>query len=164
MRSATPSEPIHGFILDGSELKQRFPYPCGNRSPSRAVLVGAYHRAVNQMHRPIYASVTVCELLQRSQDTLPDASVLPPIEAAEDRVPRPVLLGQVPTWCAGGEDPEDAVEDVSMRMRGTPHTWNLRRQERTPLLPVRIRGFMSTRAPQRTLFYRHAVVLQRQLS
>jgi hypothetical protein len=66
---------------------------CVSSLGASRLLVGTDQRASNTVHRPIYASVTVYELLQGSQDTLPDAGVLPAIEAARDRVPRSVLLG-----------------------------------------------------------------------
>jgi hypothetical protein len=100
---------------------------CLSAFGTSGVLVSTDHRAIHKVHRPIYASVTVCELLQRSQDTLPDAGVLPAVEAAGDRMPRTILFGQVPPGCAGGQDPKDAIEDVPVRVRWTPDTRLLRR-------------------------------------
>ncbi len=89
---------------------------CLPSSGASCVLVGADNRTINKVYWPLDPSLMVCELLQRSQDTLPDASMLPPIKATRDRVPRPVPLRQVSPRRTRGEEPKDAVDDPPMRM------------------------------------------------
>ena len=95
------------------------------------MLVSAHDRAIDEVDRPVQLSVAICSLLQRHLDACPDASAPPAIEVAGDDVPRAVLCWQVAPGSSRRQDPEDPIEDTSMRMRGPPDSGFLRWKQRS---------------------------------
>jgi hypothetical protein len=81
---------------------------------SGGVLVSSHDGAVDEVDRPIQLPLAIREALQGLEDTWPDASVLPTIEATRDGVPRAILRRQVTPGSAGGQNPDDANNDASM--------------------------------------------------
>src|SRR5258708_35473911 len=126
------------------------------------VLVGTHDRAVEEVHRPVHLPLAICPRAQGRQEARPDAGVAPAIEAARDGVPRAILRWQVAPGSARGQDPEDTVEDASMRVARTANAGLLRWEEGSQLLPLHIGEFMSAHTPQRTPVCGHALVLQLQ--
>ena len=82
------------------------------------MLVGANHGAVDVMERPIELPRRVGMLLQFCQDAIPDAGTAPAIEAGGNRLPGTVLLRQIPPRRTRAIEPQQAVEDLAMVLRG----------------------------------------------
>jgi hypothetical protein len=83
------------------------------------VLMGTHDGAVHEMERPVKPTLGVCLSLHLGEDSVPDTSALPPVEAARDRLPGVVSLGQDAPGATRAQDPEDTVEDGSVILRGT---------------------------------------------
>src|SRR5258708_9169350 len=96
--------------------------------PSGA-LGGTHDGAVDEVHRPIQLSLSICEPLQSSEDALPDTGAPPAIEAVGDGVSRAVLWGQVAPGRSRGQDPRDAIDDPPMWMAGAPDPGSVPRHE-----------------------------------
>lgn len=84
-----------------------------------SVLVRSDDRAVDEVDRPIQPSMAIREALQSLQEALPATGILPAIEATRDGVPRAMLRRQITPGSTGGQDPEDAIDDASIRKVGS---------------------------------------------
>jgi hypothetical protein len=108
--------------------------------PSR-VLVRSHHRAVDEVQAPVNITRRVGLSLQLGQDTGPHAGPLPVVEAAGDRLPRAVVLGQGAPGTPRAQDPEDAVEDGAVVLGRTAGTGLVRRQQWTQPLSLHVGQF-----------------------
>src|SRR6185312_8071425 len=102
-------------------------------------------RAIDAPEVMVEQSLVVRFVEQRSDDTDPGAIATPGIEAAEHRLPRPVVLGEVTPGRPGAEDPEDAVDDraiVAGRSACLAGASPLREQRGDPV-PPRIGEFVA---------------------
>ena len=102
------------------------------------MLVGADDGAVDEVERPVEPPFRIGLALQRGQDAIPDAGLLPAVEARRDGLPRAVAFGQGAPGTAGAQDPEDAVQDGTVVLGGTAGTGLLRREQRAQALPLHV--------------------------
>jgi hypothetical protein len=82
-------------------------------------------------------------LLHGLQETLPDTSFLPAIEAARHGAPTPIAPGQITPWSTGTQNPQDAIDDASMGQSRSSGLRFLRRKQRLEPLPWRMGQFFS---------------------
>lgn len=109
-----------------------------HRSLSR-VLMGTDDRAVREMERPVQASVRVGLALHFRQDAVTDPGSLPAIEPTGNRLPRAIALWQHAPVGASAHDPKDVVDDDAVVRGGTAGVGLVWWEQRTRLLPLRIR-------------------------
>jgi hypothetical protein len=125
--------------------------------------MGSDHGAIDIMHIPVQLAMGVGLGLHCREELLPDASPLPAVEAAGDRAPRAIALGQIPPGSPGAQNPENAIEDTSMinsRSTGLGFLW---REQRLEPLPLRIGQVSSVHTHQYNDVNRvckHTLVLQ----
>jgi hypothetical protein len=87
---------------------------------SRCMLMGTNHRPVDEMKRPVHASMLVCSLLQSREELLPEPALLPGVKSVGDRTPGAIVLWQVAPRSSSSQNPQDAIEDYPMRVIGVP--------------------------------------------
>lgn len=85
------------------------------------VRVGSHHAPIHEVAVPIDVAVRIFLGLERRQDALPDALVVPTSEAAVHRLPLPVSRGQIAPGCSGPQPPANPVDDPPMVVVGTAH-------------------------------------------
>jgi len=78
------------------------------------MLVGADDRAIDEVEPPIDLARRIGLLLDGGEDLVPDTGLRPAPEAGVHRLPGSVPLGQVAPGDAGGQLPEDGVEDATI--------------------------------------------------
>src|SRR5262245_10253617 len=106
-------------------------------SPGRS-LVGADDAAVDEEQVPVDPAVGLALGLQVLQELLPQAVAGPLAEAVVDGRPRAEALGEVAPGGAGGQDPEDAVEQEAVVFPLAPAPAVLGKQMRN-LFPLLVR-------------------------
>ena len=87
--------------------------------------------------------VGVCVLLKIRQDAIPDAGASPAIEARGNRLPGTVLIGKIPPRRSRAREPQQAIDDQAMVLRGTTPSWFLRGEQRPQPLPLLV-GLVSS--------------------
>lgn len=113
--------------------------------------------AVHKVQRPAELSRLVGLLLQRTQDLVPDARPSPAIESRGDRLPLAVATRQVAPQSAGAQDPQDAIDDPTVRQIGSPPSSFLRRKQTLELLPLCFVEFSTSHPPRN----KHAETLRK---
>ena len=106
------------------------------------MLVRPNHRAVDVVRLPIEAALRIGVLLEGVQDALPAPLGAPAIEAAGDRGPGAVALGDIAPGRAGAVEPQQPVDHAAVVHEGLaalaplrrPLWWEQRRQPRP--LPI----------------------------
>jgi hypothetical protein len=122
------------------------------------VLVGPDRGAVEEVLAPIHVAPGVGLGLQRCQDVVPDARLLPAAEPRVHRRPRPVPLRQIAPGDTRGQPPENAIEDRAMGVGGASGGWSLRREQRLQPFPLPIAQFVpSYHAPTVLPLCKHAL-------
>jgi hypothetical protein len=101
------------------------------------MLMGPNDGSIDEVALPIDLSLLIRLLLECSQDPIPDARFLPPIEATGDGAPGAIALRQIPPGSTGLENPEDPVDDPPMVVVGTADLWLLRGKQGLQPLPLR---------------------------
>ena len=99
--------------------------------------MGADDGSIDEVALPIDLSLRIRLLLESSQDPIPDARFLPPIEATGDGAPGAIALRQIPPGSTGLENPEDSVDDPPMVVVGTANPGLLRWEQGLQALPLR---------------------------
>ena len=88
----------------------------------------AHNRAVDHLH------LAVVRLDDGVHQAIPDARLAPAVEAVVGRRVRPVTLGQIAPWCAGAQDPKNAVQNPAIVARfGAPPIHRHKRVDNAPL-------------------------------
>jgi hypothetical protein len=105
------------------------------------MLMGSNDRAIDIMNRPVDLALGIGWLLHRLKETLPETSFAPSIEAASHGAPGTIPFWQITPGSAGAQNPQHAVEDVSMIRSGATGSRFLRRKQRLEPIPLRIREF-----------------------
>jgi len=100
------------------------------------MLVGANHGAVDMMEAPIERPLGIRLPLEIRQDPVPDTGTSPAIEAGGDRLPRAVLLREIPPRRSGSIEPQQAIDDLAMIFRGATASCLLRWEQRPQPLPL----------------------------
>src|SRR5947208_359535 len=101
------------------------------------MLMGANHGAVDMMQAPVEFACGVRLLLTVGQDAIPDPVSPPAIEAGGNCLPGTVLLRQIPPGRSRAIEPQEAVEDLAMVLRGAALPgWFLRWKQRPQPLPL----------------------------
>ncbi len=108
---------------------------------SSGVLVRSDYRAIHDAQRPGKPALHVGLPLHVGQKAIPDASVLPPVEARRHRLPRAISVRQDSPRTTGTQDPEDAVDNRPVIAGWTTGTGFLRGQQRAEPVPLCIRQF-----------------------
>jgi len=106
------------------------------------VLVSADDRPVDAPEGPGDAILLGQAGLKLTEEPLPEASRCPATEAAVDRLPGPIALGEIAPGHPGVEDKENTVENSAMIMRGPAMPtlgWEQGLEER----PLRIGKFVT---------------------
>src|SRR5512143_2356571 len=106
------------------------------------------HGAIDIMHGPIERSIGIGLSLQRRPHPVPDPGVVPAIEAARDRAPGTIALGQVPPRRPGAQYPPDPVDLRAMIMSWTTGLRFLGRQQWLQPCPLFICQITSVHTPQ----------------
>jgi hypothetical protein len=102
------------------------------------VLMHSDDRAVDEVQAPVQPSLRIGSSLQRRQDAVPNAHLLPAIEAARDGLPGAVTLQEAAPRASDAQDSDDAIEDGAVIVGGTTRTGLLRWKQRAQLLPLRV--------------------------
>jgi hypothetical protein len=97
------------------------------------------------MHQSVHANPVLLGQagLELTEELRPEPSRRPAAEAAVDRLPGAVALGEVAPGDPGVEDEENAVEDPAMIMRGAAVP-TLGREQRLEEGPLRIGELVAT--------------------
>ena len=109
--------------------------------------MGSYRSAVHEVDLPSHFPTAVFLFLQLLEHLLPDASLLPAIEAAVDRLPGTVALRQVSPGRPGTQYPKDAVEDGAVVLGRATARRFLCRQEGGDLGPLLFGKLLSASHP-----------------
>jgi hypothetical protein len=122
------------------------------------MLVGADDGSIDEVLLPIDLATRIGLSLQLGQDARPKPASLPPREARGDRLPRPIVLGQVAPGRPSLGDPKHAVDDAPMVVeRAAASSREARRQERGESHPLVIGQFMTSHVRYSTAFSEHAL-------
>jgi hypothetical protein len=111
------------------------------------MLMRADDGAIDQVDRPIKAARGLGLLLHSRQEVLEETRTPPAVKTAGHGAPRPIPLRQIPPGSAGAEDPEDAVEDGTVVMGGSPNTWLLGWEQGLEPLPLCVGQIASVHTP-----------------
>src|SRR5437588_10819567 len=108
--------------------------------------------AIDMMQSPVQLPGLVGAFLQRDQNAVPDAGASPAIEAGGHRLPRSIVLWQVPPGSARPIQPENAIDDAAMiHIRAA--TAGLPRWKQWPQpLPLRVGQISSVHTPLYIIF------------
>lgn len=114
--------------------------------------MGTDDGAIDEVEVPVHPTGLVGLLLQRGQDTVPDAGRTPAIEAAGNRLRAAVALGQVLPGRPRAQDPLDAIDDGTMVVIGPPGLWFLGRQQGRQARPLLVGKVIAMHTPSLAKF------------
>ncbi|GAC1641679.1 MAG: hypothetical protein NVS4B2_31210 [Chloroflexota bacterium] len=114
------------------------------------MLVGANHGAVDMMQTPVEFAFGVRLRLKVGQDAVPDPSATPAVEAGGKRLPRAVLLGEIPPGRTRSIEPQQAVDDLAMFLRRAATTRLLWWEQRPWALPLFVDRISSAHTSEST--------------
>lgn len=95
-----------------------------------SVLMGPNDSAVNKVDFPLDIALFIGVDLQALEKLLPQSFFAPFVKATVDCFPWPESFGQVAPWCACFQNPENAVNNLSMTFPRPSCFRLLGRQER----------------------------------
>ena len=105
---------------------------------TRSMRVSANDGAVDIMHGPVQLARGISLLLDDLKEALPDAGSAPAIEAAGHGAPGAIAAGHIAPGGTGAQQPQDAVDNLSMGQIGSAGSRLLRRKQRLKSLPLRV--------------------------
>src|SRR5918999_322961 len=105
---------------------------------ARRVLMSANDGAIDIVNGPVQLASGIGLLLDRLKEALPDAGSAPTIKAAGYGLPGAVAFGHIAPGGTGAQQPQDAVDHLSMVQIGSTGSRFLRQKQRLEPLPLRV--------------------------
>jgi hypothetical protein len=107
------------------------------------------HRgAIDVVHFPVDLARRIGLGLYYRQDTLPTPGFVPPLETVGHRGPGAIALRQIPPGSAGAQNPQEAIDNAPMVVRGMASFRFLGRKQRLPPLPLGVGQVSSVHSTQ----------------
>lgn len=108
------------------------------------MLMGPDDGGINKVNRPVHATGGVGLRLGGREQTVPEATFTPAVEAAGDCAPRSEALREITPRCTSADNPADAIDDRAVVFCWSPSFRFLRWEQRLKLRPLLIGQVSST--------------------